>query len=67
MSGRELWRQTYAQPSGNWKKPLQCPLCAESRASTKGIYYRLKIDHDLSHEEAFELAGDADYVEVWPK
>lgn len=67
MSSRESWIHTYAQPAGNWKKPLQCPICEESRATLGGLHYHLKIDHRLSHDEAFETAGEADFVEVYPK
>jgi len=41
-------------------KPLQCPRCEESRATMKGLYWHLVCDHGLSHEDAYEDAGQAD-------
>ncbi|MEI6647565.1 MAG: hypothetical protein WCP12_16120 [bacterium] len=48
-------------------KPLVCPLCGEVRRTRGGMYWHISIDHEKQHEEAFELAGEASEVEVYPK
>ncbi len=50
-----------------YPKPLACPLCGEERKTRGGMFWHCKLDHDLNDEEAFETAGQAEMVEVYPK
>lgn len=38
---------------------FECPECGDSRGTMKSLYWHLKIDHKLPHEEAFSAAGSA--------
>ena len=40
-----------------------CPECGEFRLTVNGVYWHLVIDHGMSRDQAYMVAGQAEFAE----